>query len=140
MKGGIYLDKTTNAIVLFDGVCNFCNNSVKFIIERDPDAYFSFASMQGSTGQEVLRTYHLDDYFGSFVLIDNGKLYLKSSAALRICKHLKGFWKIGYFFLIVPVPIRDFFYNFIASNRYKWFGKRESCMLPSPDIRNRYLD
>lgn len=133
-------DKKPNAVVLFDGVCNFCDSSVQFIIKRDPASYFTFASMQGNKGQELLRQHHLTGYLGSLVLIENGKLYLKSTAALRICKNLKGLWKIGYLFLAVPAPLRNILYNFIANHRYKWFGKKESCTLPSPEKRNRFLD
>ncbi|MBW5448097.1 DUF393 domain-containing protein [Cohnella sp. CFH 77786] len=128
------------AIILFDGVCNFCNSSVQFIINRDPQGYFYFASMQGKKGQEILHDYKLDGYFGSFVLIDQGRPYLKSSAALRIFRHLSGLWKIGYLLLIIPSPMRDMVYNFIAKNRYKWFGKRDRCMIPTVEIRSRFLD
>jgi predicted DCC family thiol-disulfide oxidoreductase YuxK len=134
------LKKIPNAIVLFDGICNFCNSSVQFIINRDPKAYFRFASMQGETGQKILRDQQLPDYMGSFVLIENGRTYIRSTAALRICKHLNGIWKIGILFLAIPSPVRDIIYNFIAHNRYKWFGKSDSCMIPSPEERNRFLD
>jgi predicted DCC family thiol-disulfide oxidoreductase YuxK len=133
-------DKMPNAIILFDGVCNFCDSSVQFIIKRDPESYFTFASMQGNKGQEILSQHHLTGYLGSLVLIENGKLYLKSTAALRICKNLKGLWKLCYLFIAVPAPLRSFIYNYIANHRYKWFGKKESCTLPSPEIRNRFWD
>jgi len=130
----------TNKIILFDGVCNFCNSSVQFIIKRDPNAKFNFASMQGDAGKELLNNHSLNDYNSSFVYIDEDKAYVKSTAALRICKDLKGFWKLCYLFIIIPAPIRNFFYNILANNRYKWFGKRDSCMIPSPDVRKRFLD
>lgn len=126
-------------ILLFDGECNFCDHSVQFIIKRDPAAIFTFASLQGDAGQQLLKQFQVPADINSFVLIDNGTVYYRSSAALRVCKHLKGIWKVGYLFLIIPRPIRDAFYKIIAKNRYKWFGKKSSCMLPSPDIRKRFL-
>jgi predicted DCC family thiol-disulfide oxidoreductase YuxK len=133
------MDKKINAIVLFDGECNFCNNSVQFILKRDPKGYFNFATLQGKTGQDIVNKNQLNGMDG-IILIENGKLYHKSTAALRICKHLKGAWKICYLFIVVPKPIRNMVYDYIAKNRYKWFGKRDSCMIPSPEIRNRFLD
>ncbi|WP_206109267.1 DCC1-like thiol-disulfide oxidoreductase family protein [Paenibacillus sp. HB172176] len=129
-----------HAIVLFDGVCNLCNSSVKFMIEHDPDDYFRYASLQGEEGKRLLAERGISGYFGSFVLIEDGKLYTKSGAALRICGRLSGVWKLGYLFLAVPPPLRNAVYGFVANRRYKWFGKRESCMLPSPDVRSRFLD
>ena len=126
-------------IVLFDGECNFCDHSVQFIIKRDPKGHFMFASIQSDIGKKLLNQFNVPEDTNSFILIDKNKCYFKSTAALQICKNLKGLWKIPYFLLIVPRPIRDFFYGIIANNRYKWFGKRESCMLPSPDIRKRFL-
>lgn len=129
-----------NKIILFDGECNFCDRSVQFIIKRDPEGYYKFASLQSGTGQKILKECSVPDNIDSFILIDNNRYYSKSSAALRICKNLKGLWKLFYFLLIVPRPIRDFFYDIIAKNRHKWFGKKESCLLPSPDIRERFLE
>lgn len=127
-------------IILFDGVCNLCNNSVKSIIQRDSAGYFQFASLQSDVGQKLLQHYGLNDYINSFVLIENERYYLKSSAALRICKNLDGAWKLLSFLRIIPRPIRDFIYDRIAHNRYKWFGKQDSCMIPTPEIRKRFLD
>lgn len=129
-----------NKIILFDSECNFCDRSVQFIIKRDPEGYYKFASLQSDTGQKILKEYSVPDNIDSFILIDNNRYYSKSSAALRVCKNLKGLWKLFYSLLIVPRPIRDFFYEIIAKNRYKWFGKKDSCMLPSPDIRKRFLE
>ena len=126
-------------IILFDGECNFCDHSVQFIIKRDPKGYFKFASQQSDIGKKLLKQSGIPEDGDSFVLIDRGDSYCKSSAALRICRNLQGMWKVFYYLLIVPRPIRDFFYGIIANNRYKWFGKKDSCMLPSPEIRNRFL-
>jgi predicted DCC family thiol-disulfide oxidoreductase YuxK len=127
-------------IILFDGICNFCNGSVQFNIKRDPQAHFRFASLQSEVGKEMLTKYRIPEDINSFIFIDGERYYTKSSAALTVCKHLKGFWKLLYVFLLVPRPIRDIFYHLIAENRYKWFGKRESCMIPSEDIRKRFLE
>lgn len=127
-------------IILFDGVCNLCNRSVQFIIKRDPKGYFKFASLQGETGLELLKRYGLNSNINSFVLIEDEKIHLESTAALRVCSKLNSGWKALACFLIIPRPIRDFFYKIIANNRYKWFGKKESCMLPLPEWKNRFLD
>lgn len=126
-------------IILFDGICNFCNNSVQFIIKRDPHAYFKFASLQSDIGKRLLKEYGLHDDIDSFVLIEKNRCYLKSSAAIHVCKHLKGMWKLLYMFRFIPPPIRNIAYDIIARNRYKWFGKKESCMLPSKEERERFL-
>lgn len=129
-----------NNVILFDGECNFCDRSVQFIINRDPAGYFKFASLQSAAGQKILKEYSVPDNVNSFILIDNNRYYIKSTAALRVCKNLKGLWKLFYLLLIIPRPIRDFFYEIIARNRYKWFGEKNSCMLPSPDLRKRFLE
>ncbi|MGG1675516.1 thiol-disulfide oxidoreductase DCC family protein [Neobacillus sp. NRS-1170] len=127
-------------IVLFDGVCNLCNHSVQFILIRDANKAFKFASLQGETGQKLLKQYGLNNDLNSFVLIENNKPYLKSTAALRVCMNLSGAWRLFPFFLVIPKPIRDFVYDVVANNRYKWFGKTESCLLPSPEWKDRFLD
>lgn len=126
-------------IILFDGECNFCDKSVQFIIKRDRDGVFQFASQQSEVGQRLLLENSIPKWIDSFFLISGEKIYYKSSAALRVCRDLNGFWKVFYLFLVVPKPIRDGVYDFIARNRYKWFGKKENCMLPSSEIRNRFL-
>lgn len=125
-------------IVLFDGECHFCDASVQFIIKRDPTAQFVFASLQSEIGKEYLSSYHVSDV-NSFVLIEEGRYFVKSTAALRIAKRLNGLWPLMYSFIIVPAAVRNIFYEMIAKNRYKWFGKKEVCELPSPDIRKRFL-
>ena len=129
-------------IVLFDGVCNLCNTSVNFIIDRDPKARFKFAALQSEKGQELL--YQIlranESSFDSIVLISNNSVYIKSSAALRIARHLNGLWPILYSFMIIPKPLRDFVYDFIAKNRYKWFGKSDVCRIPTPDLQSRFIE
>lgn len=128
-----------NKVVFFDGECNFCDHSVQFIIKRDPKGHFKFASLQSEVGKKLLKQFNAPENINSFILVDNNKCYVKSSAALHICKGLKGGWKLLYPLIIIPKPIRDFFYDILANNRYKWFGKKESCMLPSPEVRERFL-
>lgn len=127
-------------IILFDGVCNLCNSSVQFILKRDRKGQFGFASLQGEVGQKLIHKFGLNPDINSFVLIENEKVYLESTAALKVCKGLTGGWKLFAAFLIIPRPIRDVVYKIIANNRYKWFGKKESCMLPLPEWKNRFLD
>ncbi|MFN2744061.1 MULTISPECIES: thiol-disulfide oxidoreductase DCC family protein [Bacillus] len=127
-------------IVLFDGICNFCDGAVQFIIKHDPKGLFSFASLQSDIGGELLKNHQLPtDHFDSFILIDNGRIYQKSAAALRVLKNLSGPWKAAAVFLIVPRPLRDAVYSLIAKNRYKWFGQKNECTIPGPEIRKRFL-
>lgn len=127
-------------IVLFDGVCNLCNNTVQFIIRRDPNAHFQFASLQSPQAQKFLAGRHLQSYMESILLVEDSKIYTASAAALRIARHLSGFWPLFYIFIIVPRPIRDWVYSIIARNRYRWFGRRDECMVPTPNLRGRFLD
>ncbi len=128
-------------IVLFDGECNFCDKSVQFIIKRDPRGIFAFASLQSEAGRQLLKEYQVPEEIDSIILLepDNHKYYMKSSAALKICKNLSGLWSMLYFFKLVPKTIRDRVYDLIARNRIKWFGRKDQCMLPSPEIRKRFL-
>lgn len=128
-------------LILFDGVCNLCNGSVQFVIRHDKNGLFRFASLQSESGQQLLQKHQLPiANFSSFVLIDNGKVYTRSTAALKVARKLSGPIKMLYGFIIVPTFIRDAIYNFIARNRYKWFGKKESCMIPTPELKNRFLN
>lgn len=135
-KGGLKL----SGIILFDGMCNLCSTSVQFIIKRDQKGYFSFASLQSDQGKELSEQYQIPNNIESIVVIDNGRYYLKSSAALYICKHLDGMWKFFSFFRVVPRPLRDKVYDYIAKNRYRWFGKKDACMIPTPEMRSRFID
>ncbi|MHA6253459.1 thiol-disulfide oxidoreductase DCC family protein [Oceanobacillus sp. CAU 1775] len=128
-----------DTIVLFDGECNFCDSSVQFIIRRDPKETFKFASLQSDLGIELREKFQTPDDMDSLVLIENNNIYYKSTAALRIAKHLKGLWKLSYIFTLVPRSIRDVAYNIIAKNRIKWFGTKNSCTLPTPETRSRFL-
>ncbi|WP_207510200.1 thiol-disulfide oxidoreductase DCC family protein [Longitalea luteola] len=128
-------------IVLFDGVCNLCNRTVQFILKRDKKKRFLFGSLQGKTGQEYLHKYHLPaDQFHSFMLIEGNVLYTRSTAVLRLLKHLGRGWQLMYLFIYVPQSIRDGVYRLIATNRYKLFGKKEHCRVPAPGERERFLD
>jgi predicted DCC family thiol-disulfide oxidoreductase YuxK len=128
-----------NPIVLFDDVCSLCNASVQFIIARDPRGVFCFASLQSETGKALRKKFDVPEV-DSLVLIENGRYYTKSSAALRICRRLAGAWKLFYIFWLVPKPLRDYIYDFVAKHWYEWFGKRDHCLMPTPDIRARFLD
>lgn len=128
-------------IILFDGVCNFCNYWVNFAIKRDRKKKLKFTTLQGETAKQLLLKFHINPIsINSVVFIDKDKAYTQSSAVIRICKYLNGGWKLFYGFMIFPKFIRDFFYNIIARNRYKWYGKKESCMVPTPEVKERFLD
>ena len=127
-------------IILFDGVCNFCNSAINFVIKRDKKARLHFAPLQSTTGQQLLATHQLPtDEMKTFVFIEKGRAYTRSTAALRVCKYLNGLWPLCYVFIIIPKFIRDGVYNWVARNRYKWFGIKQECMIPTPDISSRFL-
>lgn len=129
-------------IILFDGICNMCTASVQFIIKRDPNQKFSFASLQSDVAKELLIKHNkVSKEVDSVVLItEEGRVFDKSSAALRIASKLKGGWKLFAILLVVPPFIRDVVYQFIAKHRYNWFGKKEKCMLPTPQQKERFLE
>lgn len=126
-------------LVLFDGVCNFCNGAVNFIIRHDDEKKFKFAPLQSEIGQEMRAKYAIADDVDSIILIENDKAYMHSTAGLRVAKGLSGIWSLGYIFIMVPAFIRDFGYRLFAKNRYRLFGRQEACMLPTPDVRERFL-
>jgi predicted DCC family thiol-disulfide oxidoreductase YuxK len=127
-------------ILLFDGVCHFCNHTVQFVIRHDKREKFRFAALQSSSGQKLLKKFDLPtNDFDSFVMITNNTFYTKSTAALQVCLVLGGLWRILYVLKVLPKPLRDGIYTILAKNRYKWFGKEESCMIPSPELRKRFL-
>jgi predicted DCC family thiol-disulfide oxidoreductase YuxK len=129
-----------SSIVLFDGVCNFCNGAVNFIIKHDRAGRFKFAPLQSETGERLRSEHDISAKTDSLVLIENGKAYTHSTGGLRIAKGMGGIWQFAYVLIIVPKPIRDWFYRSFARNRYKWFGKKEVCMIPTPEVRERFLD
>lgn len=126
-------------VLFYDGVCNFCNSSVNFIIKKEKRPTLTFAALQSDAGDVVKATFGSKPVPDSLILFDNGKVYVKSSAALRITRYLRGGWPLFGIFWIVPPFIRHLVYDFIARNRYKWFGKKDQCMIPSPEIRKRFL-
>ena len=127
-------------VILFDGVCNFCNGAVNFVIKRNAKKNIRFAAMQSDAGRELLAKYKLTvNGMLSFVFIKKGKAHLRSGAALRVCRQLNALWPLCIGFMIVPGFIRDGIYNWIARNRYKWFGSRTECMVPSPEIKARFI-
>ena len=129
-----------SALVLFDGVCNFCNGAVNFVIDRDRDGYFKFAPLQSEIGEEMRDRHGIDKLStDSIVLIENEKAYLHSTAALKIAGRLSGLWPVFYAFIVVPRPIRDWAYKLFAKYRYKLFGRQDACMIPTPEVRARFL-
>ena len=132
---------TSGRILLFDGVCNLCNGFVQFIIRRDQSGKIKFASLQSSAAKSLLQKFNLPaEKMTTLVFISNKKYYLRSSAALHILKELGGAWKLFYGLMIIPRPVRDFFYNLISRNRYRIFGRRDECMVPRDDIRQRFIE
>lgn len=128
------------AIVLFDGVCNFCNASVNFVIEHDKAGYFKFAPLQSEIGEELVAKHQIDTAdTDSVIVVENDRTYTHSSAALRIAKQLDGIWSWTYAFIVVPKPIRDLAYRIFAKYRYRMFGRQDACMMPTPEIRARFL-
>ncbi|QEC58503.1 thiol-disulfide oxidoreductase DCC family protein [Flavisolibacter ginsenosidimutans] len=133
-------DELSYPVILFDGVCNFCNAGINFIMRQDKNKVFRFAALQSEAGQKLLAQYNLPrKEFESFVLIDEGKVYQKSSAGLKVYGKLPWYWKWTQVFWLAPKFIRNVVYDFIAKNRYRWFGKKEQCMIPMQEVRNRFL-
>ena len=130
------------AIVVFDGVCNLCNGAVRFIVKRDRKRRFQFAWLQSASGREWIQKYDEDaGREDSIVLVYGDKVFTRSSAVLQIFKILGGGWRLLYFFIVIPKGMRDAMYDFIARNRYKWFGKKASCELPDGiNLRDRFVD
>ena len=128
------------SIILFDGVCNFCNGVVNFLIKQDKEKKLRFAALQSEAGKKILVQYGFPpSYQQSFIFIDKGKASRKSTAALKLFSQLPWFWKWMQIFWIVPKFLRDAVYEFISKHRYQWFGKKEKCRIPTPDERSRFL-
>ncbi len=133
--------KQPGHIIFFDGVCNLCNSSVNFVIRRDRRNIFHFASLQWPIARQVLNKNYPDgNDFQTILYYENGKVFEKSTAVLRIASKLGYPWKAGYVFIVIPKFIRDSIYMLISRNRYKWFGKRDECMIPSPELKNKFLN
>ncbi len=130
----------TGPVLLFDGVCNLCNGTVQFILKVDRKKVFRFASLQSDIGQQLLRSAAYDGPpLDSVVLIKDQRVFTHSEAVLEIARLLGGFWRLLYAFKAVPRPLRDHIYAWIAKNRYRWFGKKDQCMMPDPELRERFL-
>ncbi|HEC19890.1 MAG TPA: DUF393 domain-containing protein [Gammaproteobacteria bacterium] len=128
-------------IVLFDGVCNFCSDAVKFVIDRNTAKNVRFCQLQTATGKALLAEHgRVDPGLTSMALIADGRLYVKSSAALRVCRYLRAPWPLMGVFLLVPTPLRNLVYDWFGRNRYRWFGKKAVCWIPEADIRQRFLE
>lgn len=127
-------------VVLFDGVCNLCNGSVNWLIDHDTKNQFQFASLQSDYGKKVVAQFDLKgDYLDTVLLLEDDQVYMRSEAILRIGKKLGGGYSLLYGFVIVPSFIRDFFYNIVARNRYGWFGKQDTCRIPTPELKAKFL-
>jgi len=134
------MTKADSYIILFDGVCNLCNSAVTFVIQRDPKNHFLFAPLQSAAGDRLVKQYKIDTTtVDSIILIKNNTAYAKSSAALRIAQSLSGAWPVFSIFLIIPRFIRNWVYDYIAKNRYKWYGKKDACMIPTPELKAKFL-
>ncbi len=128
-------------LVLFDGVCVFCSFWVRFLIRRDPEKRFRFAPLQSEMGRRILKKIGLPaDELNTMVFLEGERPFLRSSAALRIARNMRGLWPALYVFIVVPPPLRDFLYGLVAKSRYRLFGKMEFCMVPTPDLKERFLD
>ncbi len=129
------------SLLLFDGVCNLCNGFVQFVIEQDPQAKFRFASLQSETGQRILEEMNMPATdLKTVILRKNGRIYTHSDVALEVAKELGGIWSLVYVGKILPKALRDKIYDWVAANRYRWFGKQESCWLPSPELQERFVE
>lgn len=133
------IDDISHPIILFDGVCNLCNSSVQFVIKHDKKEVFQFSSLQSDFGRQILEQNGLSGInLFSLILLDKGNIYTQSTAVLRIAKKLGGFWSLLYVFIIVPKFLRNGIYNWVARNRYKWFGKQEACWVPTENLKRRF--
>lgn len=126
-------------IILFDGVCNLCSGAVQWIIKHDKKNVFKFASLQSETGISLVKKYAIPENTDSVILINEEQVYVKSSAALHIAKYCSGLWPLLFAFIIVPPFIRNTVYDWVARNRYKWFGKKESCWIPTPELKQKFI-
>ncbi len=127
-------------VLLFDGVCNLCNGSVQWVLLHDRKAQFRFAALQSETGQALLRQFGLDPaQLDTVVLVDGDRVFLRSDAPLEVARRLGGGWALLYAFKVLPRPLRNAVYDWVARNRYRWFGRQEACMLPRPEWKGRFV-
>jgi len=133
-------DNSNHKIILFDGVCNLCNSTVTFVIKRDKKDVFRFAALQDEAGKRLIKKHAIDiSKVDSILFVDGVKMFSKSTAALKIAKNMSGLYPLIYAFMIVPKFIRDWIYDYVARNRYRWYGKKDSCMIPTPELRRKFL-
>ena len=136
----VFMADSRPPTILFDGVCNLCNGAVRFVAERDPHAVFRFASLQSEAGQALLRQHGLEtEDFDSVVLVDGARVFTRSAAALAIAARLSGPWPALSAFRVLPAFLRDAVYDLVARHRYRVFGRTEQCMVPTPEMRARFL-
>ena len=129
------------SVILFDGVCNLCNDFVRFVIARDPAGRFQFGALQSPAAQGLLASFKSrDPWPDGIVLVEGGRVWTRSAAALRVARALTFPWPLAYVFVVLPRPLRDWIYNRVARNRYRWFGRRVVCIVPTPELRARFID
>ena len=127
-------------VIVFDGVCNFCNASVNFVMARDPDRKFRFGTLQSEAAQQILKELEVStEDFETFLLLEDDRVFTKSTAALRIARQLGSLWPLLYALMVIPRPIRDIAYDIMARHRYQWMGKTETCRVPTPAERERFV-
>ncbi len=133
--------ESSKKIILFDGVCNLCNSSIQFVIKRDEADLFRYAALQSDVGQQLLQERNINtNTIDSIILIDPGvAYYVKSDAALQIGRHLKGYRTLSRFLNLIPSSLRNIVYDFVAKNRYKWYGRKDQCMIPTPELKAKFL-
>jgi predicted DCC family thiol-disulfide oxidoreductase YuxK len=135
------MSESAAKILLFDGLCNLCNSSVLFVIKRDANKQIRYAAIQSKQGMMLMKKYGIEEaYLGSLIFIDEGKVYLRSTGALRLCKYLKGLWPMFYVLILVPPFIRNAVYDTVSKFRYRIFGKLETCMVPTIELKSLFLD
>ncbi|WP_425636020.1 thiol-disulfide oxidoreductase DCC family protein [Algoriphagus yeomjeoni] len=128
------------SIIFFDGVCNLCNTSIDFVIQRDKKDHFLVGALQEDFSRQILSKFEVrEDYLDSIVLVEKGEIYYKSTAALKIARNLSGLWPALYAFILLPKFVRDPIYDWIGANRYRWFGKKNTCRLASPEEKAKFL-
>ena len=134
------MDLKNHQVLLFDGVCNFCSSTVQFIIRHDPQGVFQFLPIQSAEGSRIYREHGFDPANGeTFLLLTERGVFVRSDAALQIAQTFGGPWKLLGIAKLIPRPIRDWVYRLIAKNRYRLFGRQEQCLMPTPEIRARFL-